>query len=74
MNVVGANEEITQAAFILTLDATAEIRSRSISMVEMNRTLLQLTDVHDHNWRARLLPKGDFIVNFPLETAQSVHQ
>lgn len=58
--VVSANEEIKQAASILSLDAIAEVKHGSISMVDLNRALIRLTNNKDHNWRVRLLPKDSF--------------
>lgn len=66
--IVGANDEIKQASALLALDVVVEIRFGANTIGELYKQLSILANNKVHNWRVRILPKGDFIVNFPSET------
>lgn len=43
------------------------MRGGAVTVTELNNYLHDILASEEHNWRVRLPPKGDFIVNFPSE-------
>lgn len=64
VSVVGSNEEPNKVSIIFHSYSIVEVRASSISVSELSNVLHREYFNGDRNYRVRLLPKGDFIVNF----------
>lgn len=65
ISTIGDNEDTVLASEIFLSDVVVEVRGDSVSVTKLNNLFHEFIPSDDHNWRIRLLPKGDFLVNFP---------
>lgn len=71
MSNIGFNDELKRGSDMISLDGIAHIHSGLVSVLDLNKDLHLKVDNVDHNWRVRVFPRGDFLINFPSDVGRN---